>query len=150
MDYQYIVQFIQRDKNLFLEDADIDKGIRPLVNAINSIKCFLTMNSCQGCLIADEAENHCSLTYVDFYVLYHKYELAHNLFSILKNKFDDGVLCSVEYESDFDLTNEDEVDFNGDINLRFTLQISDEQIDLENIYKDVVKTIEDFSLDLKA
>ena len=143
-----IVKFTQKDKKFFLNDADIDKCIRPLVDAINSIKYFSTMNSCQGSLIIEEKENHCPLTYVDFYVLHHQYELAHILFSILKNKFDDGVLCSVDYESDFNMINEDEIDYNGYINLRFRLQISDDQIDFENIYKDVVKTIEDLSLSL--
>ena len=107
------------------------------------------MNSCQGTLFPDEADDHCPKTYVDFYVLQHKYELGHMLFAILVNKFDDGVRCEIEYEPDFDLINENEGEYNGYINLRFCLQINDDRIDFEDIYQEVVDAVNLFALDYK-
>ena len=117
--FDCINKFTLKDKKFFLKDVSIDEGIKPLVDSINSIKYFASMNSCQGTLLINESNNHCPKTYVDFYVLHHKYELAHMLFSILVNKFDDGVICEVKYEPDFVLENENEIDYNGWINLHF-------------------------------
>jgi tRNA(Phe) wybutosine-synthesizing methylase Tyw3 len=147
--YQFVTKFTLKDKKFFQKDADIDTGIRPLVDAINSVKYFATMNACQGTLIAEEVENHCPKTYVDFYVLHHKYELGHFLFSELVNKFDDGVICEVKYEPDFNLINENEIDYNGYINLRFSLQINDDRIDFEDIYMGVLSTVQEFSQQFK-
>jgi hypothetical protein len=41
--YQCITKFTQKDKKFFLKDADIDNGIRPLVDAINSFKYFFLL-----------------------------------------------------------------------------------------------------------
>jgi hypothetical protein len=130
--------FTQANKDYLLEDQDsvIDKGIRTLTDAINSFDEFATMNSCQGSLIPEEAEKHCPLTYVDFYVLNDEYEAAEWLLIKLTSRFGQGIQCKLSFEADFDFIDENTVEDNGHVNYRYRIQIED-----LNIYDDVVEFI---------
>jgi hypothetical protein len=122
--------FSREDKKFFLRDQDkkIDKGIRKLTDAINSFSDFVTINSCQGALISEEAENHCPLTYIDFYVLNDEYADAEMLLIKLISRFGNSIECSLRYEADFDFIDENTVEDNGYVNLRFRILLNDLEI----------------------
>lgn len=129
---------------------EIDHGIKDLVDAINSIDMLCTINSCQGALIPEEEEEHCPITYVDFFVLFHQYQIAHKLFVELMNTFGYKIRCTLDYEEDYDYIDNDTVEDNGTINLRFRLEMgdissgADQHIDLQ-LYKAIVAEVKEFS-----
>lgn len=129
------------DKEMFLENQDelIDKGIRELTDVINSIDFLMTVNSCQGSLIPEEANNHCPLTYVDFYVMDHKYHIANLLMTSLVSEFGNSIECGLSFEPDFDLIDENIVEDNGYVNFRYRIQLDDLEI-----YKKVIEKIDEF------
>lgn len=150
----YINQYDFKYKKYLLEKArcTIDKGILELVDAINSIDVLCTMNSCQGNLIEDEADEHCLFTYVDFFVLYHQYYVAHNLFRILINKFGEFLDCTITYESDVNFVDDNTVEDNGLINMRFRIELVEPDNILVgglNIYNRLVKEVKEFSKTIK-
>lgn len=147
----YINQFDFEYKKCSLEQTrhTIDKGILELVDAINSIEVLCTMNSCQSKLIEDEADNHCPLTYIDFFVLYHQYQVAHDLLRVLTHKFGQLIDCGVSYEADIDFIGDDEVEDNGSINMRFRIEMIYPNEMLEggiNVYNRLVNTVKEFSI----
>lgn len=137
-----ISYFNKSDKEFFLENQDdlIDTWIRNLTNAINSIDFLTTMNSCQGALIKEEATNHCPLTYVDFYVLDHEYQLVNLLMVKLVSEFGDQLECKVSFEADVDFIDENEVEENGQVNFRYRIELRE-----MDIYEDVVKSVYEFA-----
>lgn len=150
----YINQFDFEYKNYLIEYSKniIDKGILELVEAINSIDVLCTMNSCQGKLVEDEEDEHCPLTYVDFFVLYHQYQVAHDLFRILVHKFGGLIDCRVSYEADINHISDDEVEDNGLINMRFRIEMMYPEEILEggiNVYNRLVDEVKEFSKNLK-
>lgn len=122
-----IVLFDEEDKYWILLDSEdiIDPGIQKLCDAINYVDCFVTMNSCQGALYEDEKLNHCYKTYVDFYVLNHQYHVANKLFKILVSKFGDMLDCKLKFWPDYDYTDDDCANENGNVILRYSLEFVD-------------------------
>lgn len=133
-----IVLFDDEDKDqiLFEAEDDVDEGIRELCDAINSVEYFVTINSCQGALYENEKDNHCSKTYVDFYVLYHKYDIANDLFVALVSEFGEPIDCKLYFRPDFDM-NDDCIEENGHVNLRYSIEF----IDVNNWREDSKVTI---------
>lgn len=130
---------------LEMHKNNIDKGVEDLVNAINEIDVLVTMNSCQGKLIPEEKEEHCPKTYVDFYVLYHQYHVANKLFSELTHKFGGMIYCKIWYEADVDFINDNEVEDNGMINLRYSIEIYPESLtNADKTYKEIVSEVKKF------
>lgn len=131
MDYSFleiqgnpITVFTHADKEKYLEDPKaIDKGIKELADAVNSVDVLFTMNSCQGFLIEAERDDHCPETYVDFYVIGEQYHIARMLLGSLVSKFSALINCKVVYEADFDFISEDEVAANGMVKLRHSIEI---------------------------
>lgn len=121
-----VVLFDDEDKDYILLESEnnIDYGIRDLCDAINSIEYFVTMNSCQGALYGDEKENHCPKTYVDFYVLNRKYNIANDLFVELVSEFGELIDCKLYFRPDFDFIN-DYAEENGYVNLRYSIEFVD-------------------------
>lgn len=154
MDYSFlgiennpITVFTVEDKEKYLEDPNaIDKGIKELVDAINAIDVFFTMNACQGFLIEAERDDHCPETYVDFYVINEQYQLARMLLGSLTSKFNALINCKVVYEADFDFISEDEVAANGMVKLRHSIEIFELPADMMKItYEEIVGHIEKFA-----
>ncbi|MBT2696393.1 hypothetical protein J7E79_02940 [Bacillus sp. ISL-40] len=144
---QYVTMFDEEDKEFFLEGAEIDEGIKNVVDAINEIDDFVTMNSCQGGghrangiielivpsqpqdvkdfvkeLMKDYDVNHCPITYVDFYVLNNNYILAHELFIFLQRKFPDVLQCTLEFQYDFIVNDDDEAIPTGEVDYRYGIK----------------------------
>lgn len=144
--------FTQADKEeWFLRDPQtIDPGIKDLVDAINSVDVFVTMNSCQGFLIESESSNHCPRTYVDFYVLNEQYYIADMFLRLLSSKFGSLINCKLMYEPDFDLNEDDEVADNGFINLRYSIEIDELRLDLVGpTYREIVEYVDRFAISIK-
>lgn len=166
---QYATMFDEEDKEFFLDGAEIDEGIKNVVDAINEIDDFVTMNSCQGGghgeygfiktivvpnqpqevkdfvkdLLKDYDENHCPITYVDFYVLNHNYKLAEELFIFLQRKFPCGVLqCGLEFQYDYDVDENDETIPTGYVDYRYRIE-STIGYD-KKLLEDLAKSIRDF------
>lgn len=157
MNLDKLILFDKKDKQIFLKDANIDTGIVNLANALNNIDYLVTMNSCQGALYEEEADNHCPKTYIDFYVLNHNYTLANNLMSSLTSKFGSMLNCTIQFEPDFDtFTDENEEEYvedNGLIKLRYSIEFCDvnEWIkDSKITMQEVVDFINNYSLNLKG
>lgn len=147
-----ITLFDDEDKDWFLFEVDIDEGIKELCDAINSIDCLMTMNSCQGALYEDEAHNHCPKTYVDFYVLDHEYNVANNLFVYLTKEFSEYIECQLEFEADFDLI-DDCAEYNGMVNLRYRLEFievnrckEDSKVTMGNVINAIRRYSQDYQV----
>lgn len=154
MDYSFLgidknpaTLFTREDKKNFLRDPDaIDKGIKELTDAINSVDAFFTMNSCQGFLIESEREDHCPETYVDFYVLNQQYQIADMLLISLVSKFEALIDCKLVYEADFNFISEDEAEATGFVNLRYGIKLFELRPDLmETTYREIVNHIKGFA-----
>lgn len=151
MRLRYINNMNEDYKYEFLEDIedDVDKGIINLVNVINENPYFVTMNSCQGELIEDEKDDHCPITYVDFYVLNHKYNVANDLFSTLVHKFGQILECKIWFEPDVDYSEEEDcMEENGYINLRYRLKVMNIHnwcYHADKILSDLIKEIKEFN-----
>ncbi|WP_026575975.1 hypothetical protein [Bacillus sp. UNC438CL73TsuS30] len=164
--FKYVTMFNEEDKKFFLEGAEIDEGIKEVVDAINEIDDFVTMNSCQGGghaandiikfivpsqpnevkefvkdLMKEYDENHCPNTYVDFYVLYHNYRLAEELFIFLKQKIGDNIECGLTFEEDGNI-NEETFKATGEIIYRYGIQAI-YGYDIE-LLEDLAKSIREF------
>lgn len=141
-----ITVFTKKDKVDYLRDpADIDDGIRELVDAINTTPAFFSMSACQGFLIEDEREEHCPETYVDFYVTDEQYQLARLLLASLTSKFSASIDCKVVYEADFDVIGEDEIVANGMVKLRHSIELYELPPDLmKTTYQELVEHIRKF------
>ena len=144
-----INQFDFRFKECILshDSTIIDNGIKELVDSINSIEEFCTINSCQGFLIKKERYDHAPITYVDFYVLYHNYNMAFNLFRILTHKIGSLINCTVNYEADQDYIDDDYVEDNGLINMRFRIEIyepNESYMTCLELYKKIINEINSF------
>lgn len=135
-----IIMFTEDNKAFMSLDLDnkVDHGIRRLVDEINKFEYFVSMNSCQGSLIPEEAEEHCPITYVDFYVLYDQYNLANELFTELASAFGSMLECSMRYEADLDFVDDDEVEENGYVNLRYSIQLNCADIEF---YDEVINKV---------
>ena len=131
----------------YLADPNaIDKGIKDLADAVNAVKVFFTMNSCQGFLIEAERDDHCPETYVDFYVIDEQYQLAQMLLGSLVSKFNALINCKVVYEADFDFISEDEVAANGQVKLRHSIELFELPADLmKTTYDEIVYHIKKFA-----
>ena len=145
--------FNKKCKEVFLKDIDekVDKGMLELVNAINSIPDLVTINCCQGELIEEEQYEHCPRTYVDFYVLNNNYDMANNLFAEIVGELGSIIKCSVEYEADFDFIDENSIEENGYINLRYSIDFIDIQdhifyMTANEIYRKVINIVSEFKL----
>lgn len=136
-----INKYTRQYKKRVLEHIEdkVDKGMLELVETINSIDDLITINCCQGELIESEKNEHCPRTYVDFYVLNHNYNLANNIFVDLVSELGSMIKCSVEYEADFDFLDDDSVEDNGFINLRYSIDF----IDVNNYLTMTAKEIYD-------
>jgi|GEM_PF-1482354 len=154
MDYSFlginnnpVTLFTFEDKKKFLSNPGaIDKGIKGLADAINSVNVFFTMNSCQGFLIESERAEHCPETYVDFYVVNEHYHIATMLLTSLASKFDALITCKLVYEPDFDFISKDEVKGNGFVNLRYSIELFELIPDLmETTYKEIINHIKRFA-----
>ena len=152
--FKDVILFNREDKEFFLEDQDnkIDRGIRELCDAINSIDYLVTMNSCQGNLYEEEW-GHCPKTYVDFYVLNHQDYIAEIMLKTLVSVFGDKVRCTLEYEADFDIVVDEEgeewCEENGLINYRYCIEMVEvnqwtDETSIET-YKRIVEVIKDYS-----
>lgn len=144
---QHVTMFDKEDKEFYLKGAEIDEGIRKVVDAINEIDEFVTMNSCQGGghaaygtikrivpsqpddvkefvkdLMKDYDENHCPITYVDFYVLNHNYFLAQEFFIFLQRKFPDVLQCTLDFQYDFTVNENDEAIPTGKVDYRYRIE----------------------------
>ena len=150
----YVVLFDREAKEFFLKDQDnkIDRGIRELCDAINSIDYLVTMNSCQGDLYEEEY-GHCPKTYVDFYVLNHQYYIADIMLKTLVSVFGDKVSCTLEYEADLDIFVDEEgeewCEENGLINYRYRIEMINvnqwtDEPSIET-YKRIVEVIKEYS-----
>ena len=139
--------FTTEDKKYFLRDPGaIDKGIKELADAINSVNVFFTMNSCQGFLIESERADHCQETYVDFYVLNQQYAIANMLLISLVSKFNSLIDCKLVYEADFNCISEDELEVTGFVNLRFGIKLFELEPDLmETTYREIIKHTKEFA-----
>jgi hypothetical protein len=110
------------------------------------------MNSCQGKLIEGEEDEHCPLTYIDFFVLYHQYQVAHDLLRVITHKFGQLIDCNVSYEADVNHISDDEVEDNGLINMRFRIEMiyPDEMLEGGiNVYNRLVNVVKEFSKKIK-
>lgn len=154
MDYSFlginnnpVTLFTFEDKKKYLSDPGlIDKGIKELADAINSVNVLFTMNSCQGFLIESEREEHCQETYVDFYVVDHQDHIANMLLTSLVSKFDALVDCKLIYEADYNFISEDEVEVNGFVNLRYGIKLYELMPDLmKTTYKEIIEHIKIFA-----
>ncbi|MBK5244398.1 MAG: hypothetical protein JJE18_05130 [Eubacteriaceae bacterium] len=157
MDYSFlgtnnnpVTLFTFEDKKKYLSDPGlIDKGIKELADAINSVNVLFTMNSCQGFLIESEREEHCQETYVDFYVVNHQNHIANMLLTSLVSKFDALVDCKLIYEADYNFISEDEVEVNGFVNLRYGIKLYELMPDLmETTYKEIIEHIKIFAKEM--
>jgi len=142
-----VTLFTCEDKKNFLEKPGaIDKGIKELADAINSVNDLFTMNSCQGFLIESEREEHCQETYVDFYVVNHQDHIANMLLTSLVSKFDALIDCKLIYEADYNFISDDEVEVNGFVNLRYGIKLYELAPDLmETTYKEIIEHIKRFA-----
>jgi len=133
-----LILFEEEDKDYILLESEnnIDYGIEDLCNVINSVDCFVTMNSCQGSLHEEEKDNHCPKTYVDFYVLNHEYDIANNLFIALISEFGECLNCTLNFRPDFDMI-DDYTEENGCVNLRYSIEF----VNVNNWIEDSVVTI---------
>lgn len=126
-------------------EGKVDKGMLELVNTINSIDDLITINCCQGELIESEEDEHCPRTYVDFYVLNHNYSLANDIFTDLISELGSMIKCSVEYEADFDFLDENVIEENGCVNLRYSIDFIEVNsyilITAREIYEQVIEII---------
>jgi len=156
MDYSFlgidknpVTCFTFEDKRRFLKDPSaIDKGIKELADAVNSVNVLFTMNSCQGFLIESERDEHCQETYVDFYVVNHQDHIANMLLTSLVSKFDALIDCKLVYEADYNFISEDEVEVNGFVNLRYGLNLYELRPDLmETTYKEIIEHIKRFAVE---
>lgn len=154
MDYSFlginhnpVTLFTFEDKKKYLSNPGlIDKGIKELADAINSVNVLFTMNSCQGFLIESEREEHCQETYVDFYVVNHQDPIANMLLTSLVSKFDALVDCKLIYEADYNFISEDEVEVNGFVNLRYGIKLYELRPDLmATTYKEIIEHIKIFA-----
>lgn len=127
MTSEKVIKYPKEFKNFILKNINgkVDKGMLELVNAINSIDDLITINCCQGELIESEKHNHCPRTYVDFYVLDNNYSLANNIFVELVSELGEMVKCSVEFEADIDFLEDDSVEENGFVNIRYSIDFVD-------------------------
>lgn len=146
-----ITVFTPSDKADYLKNpADIDDGIRELVDAINAIDVFFSMSACQGFLIEEEREDHCPETYVDFYVINEQYPLARMLLGSLASKFNASIDCKVVFEADFDVTDEDEIVANGMVKLRHSIELYELPPDLmKSTYRELVDHVRKFGAAVK-
>lgn len=148
---KYINVFTNEYKKFLLEEnPEIDKGIKDLVDAINNNKYLVTMNSCQGAMFPKEAEQHCPITYVDFYALNHKYDVAHNLLIEITHVFGSAINCSLSYEPDFDIEiaedGEEYSEDNGFVDFRYRIEINDFTIvSILDKYKKLVEVVNNFN-----
>ncbi|PEY15536.1 hypothetical protein CN331_21090 [Bacillus cereus] len=119
-----VVFFDGEDKDFFLKDLDnqVDEGIREVVDAINTIDDFVTMNSCQGGGTPYPDTEHCPITYVDFYVLHHNYTLAECFFIFLKRELGDEVYCKLSFEEEIYLDDDEYVIPTGGIEYRYRVE----------------------------
>jgi hypothetical protein len=147
--YDAVVYYDDEYKSLLLGDAEIDKGIRELCDAINSSDFFVTMNSCQGFLVVNEKSEHCPCAYVDFFVLYDFYNMAESLFILLIEKFRSFIICSMEYQADFDIIDDPKGDIaadNGQVILRYHIEFVELLDNLHlSTYREVVDCVNEFS-----
>ncbi|MGM0395784.1 MAG: hypothetical protein ACQEP4_01875 [Bacillota bacterium] len=128
-----------------LPEFDIDKGIEELVTAINEIDIFCSAGSCQGELIPEESGGHVQMTYVDFYVLYHQYDVANNLLNRLVHKFGSVLNCQIWFEAGFDFIGENEIRDNGRIELRYRIEIyANDCMEPMKTYKDIVREVKQY------
>lgn len=150
--YDSVVYYDDDYKSLLLSDAVIDQGIRELVDAINECEYLVTMNSCQGFLVANERAKHCPCTYVNFFVLEHFYEVAEKLFILLVEKFGSRIVCSMEYQADFDIYDEPDGETakdNGYVIPRYHIEFYELIDDLHlSTYREVVEVIKLYVADI--
>lgn len=154
MDYSFLgidsnpmTLFTYEDKKRFLSDPSlIDQGIKELVDAINSVEVFFTMNSCQGFFIENERDEHCQEMYVDFFVINEQYQIANMFLASLVSKFDALINCKLIYEPDFDFISDDEVKANGFVNMRYSIELFALNPDLmATTYREIVNHIKRFA-----
>ncbi|XLP22303.1 hypothetical protein ACFMB7_28315 [Bacillus toyonensis] len=119
-----VVYYDKECKDFFLEDLDskVDAGIRNVVNAINEIDNFVTMNSCQGRRTPDTDTEHCPITYVDFYALECKFLLAEALFIFLKREFGDDIDCRLDFEEECYIDENDYAVPTGEVSYRYRIE----------------------------
>ena len=107
------------------------------------------MNSCQGFLVVNEKSEHCPCAYDDFFVLYDFYNMAESLFILLIEKFRSFIICSMEYQADFDIIDDPKGDIaadNGQVILRYHIEFVELLDNLHlSTYREVVDCVNEFS-----
>jgi hypothetical protein len=144
---KYLTSYDKEDKWCFLENAEIDEGILPIVKALNKYEILVTINSCQGRTSPEQNSEHSPITYVDFYVLHQAYDVANDLLVYLKQQFGKKIEVEIQFEPDTYINDDDYVVVTGNVNLRYRIKSVNGFI--SKLIGDIAEKIEVFGKNIK-